>query len=39
VIIPDTSVFNPLKDIHVMTKPDEQFSVIMKGGEFVRNRL
>ena len=30
---------NPLKDIHVMARPDENFSVIMKGGEFVRNRL
>jgi imidazolonepropionase-like amidohydrolase len=30
---------NPLKDIHVMAKPDERFSMIMKGGEFVRNRL
>ncbi|HEY0914589.1 MAG TPA: amidohydrolase family protein [Solimonas sp.] len=30
---------NPLKDIHVMAQPDEHFSVIMKGGEFVRNRL
>jgi len=29
---------NPLKDIHVMTRPDENFSMIMKGGEFVRNR-
>jgi imidazolonepropionase-like amidohydrolase len=30
---------NPLDDIHVMARPDEHFSVIMKGGEFVRNRL
>jgi imidazolonepropionase-like amidohydrolase len=30
---------NPLDDIHVMARPDEQFSMIMKGGEFVRNRL
>lgn len=30
---------NPLDDIHVMTRPDENFAVIMKGGEFVRNRL
>ncbi|NIB45077.1 amidohydrolase family protein [Pseudomaricurvus alkylphenolicus] len=30
---------NPLEDIHVMTKPDENFSMIMKGGEFVRALL
>lgn len=30
---------NPLRDIHVMAQPDEQFSMIMKGGDFVRNRL
>jgi len=30
---------NPLEDIHVMTKPEQYFPVIMKGGEFVRNRL
>jgi imidazolonepropionase-like amidohydrolase len=30
---------NPLKDIHVMAKPDDHFSMIMKGGDFVRNRL
>ena len=30
---------NPLKNIHLMTKPDENFSVIMKGGEFIRNRI
>ncbi|NGY04121.1 metal-dependent hydrolase family protein [Solimonas terrae] len=30
---------NPLRDIHVMARPDEHFSMIMKGGEFVRNRL
>ncbi len=30
---------NPLQDIHVMSKPDEHFSMIMKGGEFVRNRM
>jgi imidazolonepropionase-like amidohydrolase len=30
---------NPLKDIHVMARPDEHFSMIMKGGEYVRNRL
>jgi imidazolonepropionase-like amidohydrolase len=30
---------DPLKDIHVMAKPDQNFSMIMKGGEFVRNRL
>lgn len=30
---------NPLRDIHVMARPDENFSMIMKGGEFVRNRL
>jgi len=30
---------NPLQDIHVMTRPEEQFAMIMKGGEFVRNRL
>ncbi len=30
---------NPLTDIHVMANPDENFAVIMKGGEFVRNRL
>ena len=30
---------NPLKDIHVMANPDQNFPLIMKGGEFVRNRL
>ncbi|HET8881267.1 MAG TPA: amidohydrolase family protein [Solimonas sp.] len=30
---------NPLKDIHVMARPDQHFSMIMKGGEYVRNRL
>ncbi len=30
---------NPIKDIHVMAKPDQHFSMIMKGGDFVRNRL
>jgi imidazolonepropionase-like amidohydrolase len=30
---------NPLDDIHVMTRPEETFSMIMKGGEFVRNRV
>jgi imidazolonepropionase-like amidohydrolase len=30
---------DPTRDIHVMAKPDENFAVIMKGGEFVRNRL
>ncbi len=30
---------NPLRDIHVMAQPEENFSMIMKGGEFVRNRL
>lgn len=30
---------NPLKDIHLMTRPDENFSMIMKGGEFVRRNL
>lgn len=30
---------NPLEDIHVMARPDERFAMIMKGGEFVRNRL
>jgi imidazolonepropionase-like amidohydrolase len=30
---------NPLENIHVMTKPDESFSMIMKGGQMVRNRL
>lgn len=30
---------NPLKDIHVMARPDENFSMIMKGGDFVRNRV
>ena len=30
---------NPLDDIHVMTRPDEQFSMIMKGGEFIRRRM
>lgn len=30
---------DPLKDIHVMAKPDQNFAVIMKGGEFVRSRL
>ena len=30
---------NPLDDIHLMTRPDENFSMIMKGGEFVRNRI
>jgi imidazolonepropionase-like amidohydrolase len=30
---------NPLQNIHAMTKPDESFSMIMKGGQMVRNRL
>ena len=30
---------NPLKDIHVMANPDQNFSMIMKGGDFVRHRL
>jgi len=30
---------NPLDDIHIMTKPEQNFSVIMKGGEFIRQRL
>jgi imidazolonepropionase-like amidohydrolase len=30
---------DPLADIHVMTRPDESFAAIMKGGEFVRSRL
>jgi imidazolonepropionase-like amidohydrolase len=30
---------NPLQDIHVMARPDEHFSMIMKGGEFVRHRI
>jgi imidazolonepropionase-like amidohydrolase len=30
---------NPLKDIHVMANPDQNFPLIMKGGELVRNRL
>lgn len=30
---------NPLQDIYAMTKPDEQFAMIMKGGDFIRNRL
>jgi imidazolonepropionase-like amidohydrolase len=30
---------NPLQDIHVMARPDQHFSMIMKGGEYVRNRL
>lgn len=30
---------NPLQDIHVMTRPQETFSMIMKGGSFVRNCL
>ncbi|NGY03292.1 metal-dependent hydrolase family protein [Solimonas terrae] len=30
---------NPLRDIHVMARPDEHFSMIMKGGDFVRNRI
>jgi imidazolonepropionase-like amidohydrolase len=30
---------DPTRDIHVMAKPDENFAVIMKGGEFVRNRM
>jgi imidazolonepropionase-like amidohydrolase len=30
---------NPLRDIHVMAEPDRNFPMIMKGGEFVRNRL
>ncbi len=30
---------NPLDNIHLMAKPEENFSVIMKGGEFVRCRL
>lgn len=30
---------NLLNDIHVMTQPEQNFSVIMKGGEFIRQRL
>lgn len=30
---------NPLEDIHVMAEPDRHFSMIMKCGDFVRNRL
>jgi len=30
---------NPLEDIHLMSKPEENFAMIMKGGEFVRNRI
>lgn len=30
---------NPMRDIHVMTKPEENFSMIMKGGDLVRSRL
>jgi imidazolonepropionase-like amidohydrolase len=30
---------DPTRDIHVMAKPDEHFAMIMKSGEFVRNRL
>ena len=30
---------NPLDDIYCMSKPDEQFAMIMKGGDMVRNRL
>ena len=30
---------DPIRDIHVMAKPDENFAMIMKGGEFVRNRM
>lgn len=30
---------NPLKNIHLMAKPDENFSMIMKGGEFVRRNI
>ena len=30
---------DPTRDIHVMAKPDQHFAMIMKGGEFVRNRL
>lgn len=30
---------NPLKDIHTMAKPDQHFSMIMKGGDFARNRM
>lgn len=30
---------DPLEDIHVMAKPDQNLTMIMKGGEFVRNRL
>lgn len=30
---------NPLRDIHLMAKPDANFPMIMKGGDFVRNRL
>jgi imidazolonepropionase-like amidohydrolase len=29
---------NPLEDIHVMARPDEHFSMIMKGGNLVRHR-
>ena len=30
---------NPVEDIHLMTQPDENFSMIMKGGDFVRRRI
>jgi len=29
---------NPLENIHLMAKPDKNFSMIMKGGAFVRRR-
>ena len=30
---------NPLKDIMIMTKPDENFRVIMKDGKIYKNTL
>jgi imidazolonepropionase-like amidohydrolase len=30
---------DPMRDIHVMAKPEANFAMIMRGGEFVRNRL
>jgi len=30
---------NPLNNIHLMAQPEENFSMIMKGGAFVRRRI
>ena len=30
---------NPLENIHLMAQPDENFSMIMKGGDFVRRHI